>query len=142
MECKWSGKITAASISKGCLSFTWAKAIRSTSIRSVNSRLPRRSAKFTVKNQVAPGCLNRRYSAMVFNLTYKLLERCGSYLTTSYRTTAERQPQTNYISCSFSFANNSSRWWMSSLSKILRTWSFTVVYLICRRSPIFSDETP
>ena len=78
-QCKWSGRITTASIWKGCLARTLRNAVRNTSSRSTNRRFPRRSARFTVKNYVAPGCQARRYSVMDHLLSpSSFRDRCGS----------------------------------------------------------------
>ena len=66
-------------MSKGCRARTLRNAVRNTSIRSTNSRFPRRSARFTVKNHVAPGCQIRRYSVIDHLLSPSTFrERCGS----------------------------------------------------------------
>ena len=61
MQCKCSGKITAASIRNEWTACTERNTDRSVSTSSTSRRFPFRSARLTVKNHVAPGAEGRRY---------------------------------------------------------------------------------
>ncbi len=65
MQCSCSGRITTASMRNGCHFCTVANAARNEPICSTSNRFPLRCARFTVKNQLAPGTWARRYSVML-----------------------------------------------------------------------------
>jgi hypothetical protein len=64
MQCKWSGRMTVASILNGWPSLTFRNAERSRSMFSTKRRFPRRWARFSVKNQVALGTSAFQYSVI------------------------------------------------------------------------------
>src|SRR3989338_2764546 len=70
MQCRCSGKTTAASKRNRCRLRTDPNAERNTSIWSTSKLFPLRWARFTVKNQLAPGTWARRYSVMMYLLCH------------------------------------------------------------------------